>query len=425
MSLVQERERRPNAGSRMRALLDQEVDMEELFEYRDSDEEDEEFSTKIVEEEEEDKVDSDFDLDSSEGEQEHIEEGEAMDKELDKAEKRARKAATFNPPPSAAAKPKKPTAVHPEKKSSEKRKRRSRSTTMDQDEKGGERSTRFSSRKNTVLNRLHVEDQLREHEKRRALLPKRDRPVINKLTQEELLAEAAITEEINRDSLLEWQQMEAERKANAKKKDKRGILGQFVRYYSFAESDGPIVRNSDQDGGDDRREEEENNEAVPTTDISNTVATQSNMDTDTTMTDANGPDWQISTNDDLMGRNLISFMDNSILMDAQQLAQEHQRYGKRGGTDADKDLENADLIDQLSDWLVRPSKPNRPVVCPITGEVAKYKDPYTGIPYANITAYQVIRACLQHDMRWASTSGIYLGYIPSAKGVPEGWDAAI
>jgi len=41
-----------------------------------------------VEEEEEDKVDSDFDLDSSEGEQEHIEEGEAMDKEIDKAEKR-------------------------------------------------------------------------------------------------------------------------------------------------------------------------------------------------------------------------------------------------------------------------------------------------------------------------------------------------
>ncbi|EPB91340.1 hypothetical protein HMPREF1544_01857 [Mucor circinelloides 1006PhL] len=72
----------------MRALLDQEVDMEELFEYRDSDEEDEEFSTNVVEEEEEDKVDSDFDLDSSEGEQEHIEEGQAMDKELDKAEKR-------------------------------------------------------------------------------------------------------------------------------------------------------------------------------------------------------------------------------------------------------------------------------------------------------------------------------------------------
>ncbi|GAN00838.1 vacuolar protein sorting-associated protein 72 homolog [Mucor ambiguus] len=416
LKMLQERERRPNAGSRMRALLDQEVDMEELFEYRDSDEEDEEFSTKVAEEEEEDKVDSDFDLDSSEGEQEHIQEGEAMDKELDKAEKRARRAATFNPPPSAAAKPKKVIAVHPEKKPSEKRKRRSRSATMDQDEKGGERSTRFSSRKNTVLNRLHVEDQLREHEKRRALLPKRDRPVINKLTQAELLAEAAITEEINRDSLLEWQQMEAERKANAKKKDKRGMFGQFVRYYSFAETDGPVVRNGNQDD-----KKKGNNEAVTTTDISNTVAIQSNMDADTTMTDANGPDWQISNSADLMGRNLVSFMDNSILMDVQQ----PQEYGKRGSTEADKDLENADLIDQLSDWLVRPSKPNRPVICPITGQVAKYKDPSTGIPYANITAFQIIRACLHHDMRWASTSGIYLGYIPSAKGVPEGWDAAI
>ncbi|KAL7318425.1 hypothetical protein PS15m_001672 [Mucor circinelloides] len=391
----------------MRALLDQEVDMEELFEYRDSDEEDEEFSTNVVEEEEEDKVDSDFDLDSSEGEQEHIEEGQAMDKELDKAEKRARRAATFNPPPSAA-KTKKPSTVHSEKKPSEKRKRRARSTTVDQDEKGGERSTRFSSRKNTVLNRLHVEDQLREHEKRRALLPKRDRPVINKMTQEELLAEAAITEEINRDSLLEWQQMEAERKANAKKKDKRGVLGQFVRYHSFAENDGPIMRNNP-------------NEAFAT-DITNT-ASQGNMDADTNMTDANGADWQISNDADLMGRNLISFMDNSILMDAQQL-EEYQLYGK-SGTDTDKDLENVDLIDQLSDWLVRPSKPNRPVICPITGEVAKYKDPSTGIPYANITAYQVIRACLHHEMRWASTSGIYLGYVPSAKGVPEGWDAAI
>lgn len=43
---------------------------------------------RIAVDEEEDKVDSDFDLDSSEGEQEHIEEGEAMDKEIDKAEKR-------------------------------------------------------------------------------------------------------------------------------------------------------------------------------------------------------------------------------------------------------------------------------------------------------------------------------------------------
>lgn len=222
------------------------------------------------------------------------------------------------------------------------------------------------------------------------------------MTQEELLAEAAITEEINKDSLLEWQQMEAERKANAKKKDKRGIFGQFVRYHSFAENDGPIMRN--------------NNEETTASEITNAEG-QSNMNGET-MTDTNAPDWKISNKIDLMGRNLISFMDNTIMMEAQQ------EYAE-SGTEADKDLENVDLIDQLSDWLKRPSKPNRPVICPITGEVARYKDPSTGIPYANITAYQVIRACLYHEMRWASTSGLYLGYIPSAKGVPEGWDAAI
>lgn len=40
---------------------------------------------------EEDKVDSDFDLDSSEGEQEHVEEGKALDKEIEKQEKKVQK----------------------------------------------------------------------------------------------------------------------------------------------------------------------------------------------------------------------------------------------------------------------------------------------------------------------------------------------
>ncbi|CEP10011.1 hypothetical protein [Parasitella parasitica] len=383
----------------MRALLDQEIDIEELFEYKDSDEEDEEFSALN---EDEDKVDSDFDLDSSEGEQEHIEEGQALDKEIQKAEKRARRATTFNPPPSATIKIS--TSSKTVKKPTEKKKRSSKTAARSIVETR-ERSTRFSSRKNTVLNRLHVEDQLREHEKRRALLPKRDRPVVNKMTQEELLAEAAITEEINRNSLLEWQQMEAERKANAKKRDKRGIFGQFVRYHSFAEDDGPIMLNN----------KENDNEAAKIFASEN----QSNKDTDV-MIDANTLDSQLCNKANLMGRNLISFMNNTLTADEQQ-----QQAYVEDDVDADKDLENVDLINQLSDWLKRPSKPNRPVVCPITGEVAKYKDPSTGIPYANITAYQIIKACLYHEMRWAPASGIYLGYIPSAKGVPEGWDSAI
>lgn len=46
-------------------------------------------------EEEEDKVDSDFDLDSSEGEQEHVEEGKIQDKEIAKEEKKVKKSNCF------------------------------------------------------------------------------------------------------------------------------------------------------------------------------------------------------------------------------------------------------------------------------------------------------------------------------------------
>ncbi|RCH80499.1 Vacuolar protein sorting-associated protein 72 [Rhizopus stolonifer] len=309
----------------MRALLNQEVDMEELFEYNEDDEEDQEFSDKM---EEEDKVDSDFDLDSSEGEQEHIEEGKAMDKQIALDEKRARRAATFQPP--TVSKPKKPV---------ERQKRSRPEDTIE------ERAVRYSSRKNTVLNRILVQDQLREHEKRRASQPKRDRPVVNKMTQEELLAEAVITEEKNKSSLLEWQQKEAERKANAKKIDKKGVIGPFIRYHSFT----------------DRL-------------------------------------------DDAMGRNLVTFVEQNDLDEEEE-----------------DNLEQLGMIHHVSAWFEKLPKPNKPIMCPITGELAKYRDPSTGVPFADIKSYEAIKACLNHRMQWSPSSHLYLGNLPNARGVPDGW----
>ncbi|KAI7873223.1 YL1 nuclear protein-domain-containing protein [Mucor mucedo] len=379
MSFVQQRERRPNAGSRMRALLDQEVDMEELFEYNESDDDDE-FSTKVIEEEE-DKVDSDFDLDSSEGEQEYINEGEALDKQIAKAEKKARRTA-YNPP--SATTIKKPIE------------RKTKKTSMMDLGFDMERNTRHSSRKNTMLNRMLVEDQIREQNKRKALHHKKDKPIINKLTQEELLAEAAITEERNKHSLLEWQQKEAERKENAKKKDKQFITGSFVRYYSFADGisqDRPKMRKlvlltSDQEGN-----------------------TESEC-----ITDKAAVDWQINkdiNDSDLMGRNLITFVENGTT------PKENQIFEKPGETE--KDLDHVDLISQLSGWLEKTPKPNKPILCPITGEIAKYRDPSTGVPFSNIQAYLVLKSCLNHELNWSSSSGLYLGNLPSANGVPKGW----
>ncbi|KAI7902834.1 YL1 nuclear protein-domain-containing protein [Cokeromyces recurvatus] len=358
MSFVQERQRRPNAGSRMQALLNQEVEMEELFEHEENEEEDEEFISK-VEEEEEDKLDSDFDLESSEGEQEYVEEGKQMDKALAQAERKTRRTTIFKPPVSTG---------NTVKKSTETKKRKLKNTIPEE-----ERSTRYSSRKNTVLNRILVEDQIREYKRKKALQPKKDKPVVNKLTQEELLAEAAITEEKNKNSLLEWQQKEAERKENAKKKDKKEITGPFVRYYSFKES-------------------------LPQQEQSE---------------DLNENEW--------MGRNLISFVSEKN----EDVTQSHLSSLDKDMTDLDKSLEYMDLIEELNGWLTKAPKPSKPVLCLVTGNHAKYRDPRTNVPYSNREAYNIIQDCLHHKTNWSSTYGLYLGNLPSANGVPDEWQSMI
>lgn len=224
---------------------------------------------------------------------------------------------------------------------------------------------------------------------------KRNRPVVNKLTQEELLAEAKITEEKNKNSLLEWQQKEAERKENSKKKDKEGISGPFVRYYSFADGcsqDRPKLRKLVL-----LREDQEGN-------------TESES-----ITDKEIMDWQMRKDlddSDLMGRNLITFVESDTDPN------EEIHLNKSG-----EDLDRVDLIDQLSGWLEKCPKPNKPIVCPITGELAKYRDPHTNVPYANLQAYKTLKDCQNHQMNWSSLSGLYLGNLPSAEGVPKGWNS--
>lgn len=252
---------------------------------------------------------------------------------------------------------------------------------------------RYSSRKSTVLNRVLVEEQRKENEIRRAAQPKRKRLAQVKLTQEELLAEAAITEEKNKHSLLEWQEKEELRKSNARKKEKKAIQGPFIRYHSFADGDlqkRPKVRQL--------------------------IMIKSNQDknTITEIADQGVLDWhkQKDYDDcDLMGRTFISFMN------------EQQPKVKTKDL-SDKELEQLDLIEQCKSWLKRTPKPNTPTICPITGQVAKYCDPRTGIPFFNKEAFRTIRSCLDNEQGWSSSMGLFAGDIPSASGVPKGWDYA-
>ncbi|KAG6899337.1 hypothetical protein C0993_011125 [Termitomyces sp. T159_Od127] len=57
---------------------------------------------------------------------------------------------------------------------------------------------------------------------------------------------------------------------------------------------------------------------------------------------------------------------------------------------------------------------NRPLsrpkqTCPITGKEAKYVDPRTGVPYADLKAYNVLTKLLAHEYAWDPRLGCYVG----------------
>ncbi|KAG2222913.1 hypothetical protein INT45_013544 [Circinella minor] len=405
MSFARERERRANAGNRMRALLDQEVEMEDLFE--ESISEDEEFFTK-PEDEVQDTLDSDFDTESSDEEREQEELGREADKAIEKQERQARRAPL--PPATFQSRPKRQQHQQP------KEQRKEKSTDEQPRQRGSRRSevdfVRQSSRSNTVRNRLQVEEQIRQYKNRKEKLPKRDRPVVKQLTQEELLAEAAITERENLESLEQWQQKEAERRARAKKRDKKRIVGPFVRYTSFTE---------DPDKRPKRRKIFMITPSSSSSPLSPSIDENHNIQTE--ITDPAALAWQEKRDmeqSDAMGRNLISFM---------QTADEEQIHAKPTVTLTgltDREMDRTDLIPELASWAERPTRPTKPTICPITGMQARYLDPKTMVPYANLEAYKTIQRCLQNKVVWSRDYKLYVGESSvGAKGVPEGWQRAI
>lgn len=48
-------------------------------------------------------------------------------------------------------------------------------------------------------------------------------------------------------------------------------------------------------------------------------------------------------------------------------------------------------------------------MCPITGKQANYFDPRTGVPYADLRAYEVLTGILNHQYIWSPSVGRYVG----------------
>ena len=67
-------------------------------------------------------------------------------------------------------------------------------------------------------------------------------------------------------------------------------------------------------------------------------------------------------------------------------------------------------------------KMQAPELCLITGQVARYRDPSTGIVYANSFAYRKIQQLTRHEYVWSSMLGCYVGKVGQvARGVPPGF----
>ncbi|KAL8347349.1 hypothetical protein RB601_003164 [Gaeumannomyces tritici] len=66
------------------------------------------------------------------------------------------------------------------------------------------------------------------------------------------------------------------------------------------------------------------------------------------------------------------------------------------------------------------AKPGHAPHCVITGHVARYKDPKTGLPFANMNACKQIRRLTQGEYKWSSLLGLWVGTGEvAAKGVPS------
>ncbi|GJJ77073.1 vacuolar protein sorting-associated protein 72 [Entomortierella parvispora] len=520
------RERRSNAGNRLRALLNQEEEMEELF---DDEGVDEEF--EIEGKEQEDIVDSDFDQSSADEEPEDDEEAN-LGEDPEEAKARKKQQAMLNHlktgkssmsiPGSSIGeiggrvKSSRPAAATGtlsafKKKTTPAPRRTSSSVATSAAASPASAmepairipaEVRKSSRRTTVLNNQETELKLLEYETRKAMMPKREKVVVHKMTQEELLEEAKKTEELNLASLQAFKAMEMEKKKVVKKKEV--VMENFVRYHSFAEwiGHGPLIqdladtgaatpggtrpssrpgsRNASRPGSRNGSrpgsrsgsvapevtptQYGQHGGGVPPQSLAQSLA-QSLLQQQKPRSISNSRDSSPNRSQlrvefsgadspsgggyrtpgspmsiDMGGQDVEmgSPMESGAItpvqfatmnMSAGSIARKRKRLhpsqmcGRNWVTFMGYDEQDA----PLNEWSYVENYPERKPVCPITGLPAKYKDPKSGIPYANKEAYKILQNVIRHGYVWSPGLNAYCHDVaqPLPKGVPAGMAEAL
>lgn len=481
--MVTTRQKRSTAGNRLKQLLDQELEKDEIFT---------EVENDIDFEANEDQdgvdiVDSDFDRDSDDDAKGAGDESEG-EREIERQEKEERSKRR------AAARTtgvlKRPTSSV-QKEIESKRRRISFAPTASTPAAPTriDGSRRSSNRSATVQSKLQVQSRLSQAEERRASAPTKA-PVRKKerLTQDALIAEALEVEEENRESLRRFLEMEEERRAKGRLRKER-IQGPFVRWVSVGlkvkrpageEKEGKKgeggeerVRGDDEalvrmgEGlGEEQRvrvetvippppgeqtnktatigsaqapaptamsAEAEKATPLPTSPLAppaqeptSTPAAQTHSTPAPQAPSTQKPPPNVSSTSNLtLDPAIAARTEASSLRLPPPRAPLSTPSSPRTELQArtllslERAPEDFEWIDEFSAllgdhvrWDAYPYVPsrNRPLkprqsICPITGLPAVYKDPRTGIPYANSYAYKVITRVLESGFVW--TGGHY------------------
>nr|XP_020653863.1 vacuolar protein sorting-associated protein 72 homolog isoform X2 [Pogona vitticeps] len=319
-SLAGGRAPRRTAGNRLSGLLEAEEE-DEFYQttYGGFTEESGDDEYKGDQSDSDDEVDSDFDID--EGDE------PSSDQDDDEPKRKRRVVTKAYKEPIKSLRPRKADA--PTSSSQKVREERSAPVEPLDGAVDSRKHMRQSTTEHTRQTFLRLQERQVQSKRKKGAGPSYDRP----LTQEELLKEAKITEELNLRSLETYERLEADKKRQVQKK--RKCVGPTLRYYSgtmpLLSDLGYKEENVDVEGLDQEMQPPAAPEALAT---SSTPAAK-------------------------CSRTFVTFSDDETF----------ERF------------------------FPKSRAPKLPVkeICPVTHKAAIYRDPITDIPYSNIRAFKIIR----------------------------------
>ncbi|EMR10014.1 hypothetical protein PNEG_01769 [Pneumocystis murina B123] len=429
--LVKGREKRITAGNRLQALLDEEFVAESIFDVTDEQDEDFESDKNQLQDIEISESDEEESSSCSEGSEERA---------IERREKKIKK----RKPPEAFFKARK--QLKKEREESSVRKSSYKEISIVHPE-----SIRHSSRPHTIENKNLIDHRLRESNKRRSRQNTYVKIKEKQMTQEERIAEAKITEEKSKELLQRLIKMEKEKKKNARNllKTNKTLTSPFIRFLSKS-----IDKCLDEKIFSKKKEINQDKDVdIVKKNIGETIEH-----------DHNANNWSLNTSEELsktLEENIVKnnketlegdkeFIDNddktinttlfqenddesiSIHFDDKQSkkisnkktiipTENFSEYISRNYIILEGFSEPFDLNKQKNILFSHTDPPIQPKknLCLITGKVAKYKDPVSGLYYSDLSTYQTIYRIIRGDIPWSRIACTFVAALKPANGVPS------